>query len=146
MAVKHYNPKEVMVIFGEIIVEGIAEGTFVEVEPNEDAVSLYVGGDGKGTRAMNNNRSGTIKFTLSQSSKSNEKLSVLHELDRASGAGVRPVMVRDINGTSLYTAATAWVKKGPNGTFSTKIETRQWTLETDSLIPFHGSAGDPPSA
>ncbi len=144
MAAKHYNPKDVVIIFGPVIVEGIADGTFVEVEPNEDAVSLYIGGDGKGTRAMSNNRSGTVKVTLSQASKTNEQLSVQHEIDRSTGGGVWPLMIKDLNGTTLFTAATAWVKRQPNASFGTKIETRQWVLESDDLKPFHGSAGDPP--
>ncbi len=146
MSVKHYNPKEIVVVFGEVILEGIADGSFVEIDQVEDAVQLYIGSDGKGTRAMSNNRAATVTLTVSQSSKSNELLSTLHELDRLSGAGVRSLLVKDLNGTSLYSAATAWIKKQPKATFSKGIETRQWTIETDDLSPFHGSAGDPPSA
>lgn len=144
MGVKHYNPKDIVVVFGPTIVEGIADGTFVEVEDNEDAASLYVGGDGKGTRAMSNNRSAKIKITLSQASKTNELFSLMLELDRTTGAGVQPLSIKDLNGTSLHTAATTWIKKRPTTSYSKKIETRVWELETDYMVPFDGSAGDPP--
>lgn len=143
MAVRHYNPRDIIITFAGIIFEGYADGEFVSIEAPEDAFSLYIGADGHGVRAATNNFAGTVTATLSQASKTNELLSALHALDRASGEGVGPLSIKDLNGTSLYAAATAWIKKQPTAGFAKTVGTRAWVIETDILVPFHGSSGSP---
>ncbi len=141
MPAKVYNPKDITIIFGPIIVSGFADGTFLSIDFNEDAYSLQVGTDGEGTRSKTNNKSATITFTLMQSSDTNDLLSALHQTDisTSGGDGIVPFLVKDLQGTSLYVAETAWIRKAPTSEFGREAGPREWAIETDNLVAFIGS-------
>jgi len=136
MTVKNYDPKGIALVFAGIPITGYAKGTFVSISYNEDAFVLSIGADGEGTRAKTNNKSATIEFTLTQSSPSNDLLSAIHNLDQMSpgGDGIGPFLLKDLFGTSLAIAETAWVRKMPDAGYGPEIGERVWTLETDSLL------------
>ncbi|MCG8433490.1 MAG: DUF3277 family protein [Gammaproteobacteria bacterium] len=142
---KVYDPSEVSITLGTITVEGYADGTFVTVEDDEDAYSMQVGSDGESTRSKSNNRGATITLTTLQGSSSNDLLSALHNLDRNSsgGAGIRPLLIKDNNGTHLYTAETAWVQKRPGSEFAREATGREWTIRTNNLVSLDGSNNAP---
>lgn len=138
MSVKNYDPKKVSVIVGSQPVTGFADGSFCKVARNEDGFSLLVGADGESTRAKNNNKSGKVTVTLLASSASNDYLSQLQLADELSGNATVGLLIKDNQGRSLYTAATAWVTKQPEADFGKDAGTREWVLETDELIQFAG--------
>lgn len=138
MAVKTYDPNQVSVIVGGKIISGFADGSYINVERNEQMFNLKVGVDGEGTRAKSNNKSGKITLTLMQSSSSNDDLSAFAAADELSNSGAVPVLVKDGSGTTLIAAATAWIQKYSNAEFGKEVLTRQWVLETDELIMLVG--------
>lgn len=138
MTVKHYSSKEVSVIVGSSPLSGFADGDFCTVDRNEDAFELLVGADGEATRSLNSNKSGTVTIRLLASSASNDTLSELHQADQLSGRSTFGLMIRDNFGRSVYTAATAWVKKTPSAGFGKSAGTREWVIETDELIAYAG--------
>lgn len=138
MAVKTYDPKQVAVIFGGTTLSGFTDGTFINVERNENAFNLKVGVDGIGTRAKTNNLSGKVTITLHQSSSSNNYLSGVAAADELSNSGALPLLIRDASGTSLFTSLTAWVQKYANGEFGKEVSNRVWVLETDTIVIFDG--------
>lgn len=131
-----YDPKNVSVIVGGSIMTGFADGTFVEVERNENAFNLKIGVDGEGTRAKSNNKSGKVTITLMQSSPSNDTLSGFTAADELSNTGAVPVLVKDNSGRTICTALTAWVQKYANASFAKEVTTRKWVLETDDIEMF----------
>src|SRR3990172_523550 len=135
MAVKTYDPRQVIIIVAGNQMSGYADGSFVTVARNEDMWSLQIGTSGEGTRSKSNNKSGTITFQLMQSSDSNAVLQALANVDELSNAGAVPVMVKDNSGDSLYIAETAWIRKIPDSEFSREAGPREWVLETDVLVP-----------
>jgi len=139
MGLSTYDPKQVVVIIGGHIVSGYADGTFVNVERNEDSFALTVGSDGDACRSNNQNRSGRITLTLGQWSESNTFLSALVSADELSGNGVVPALVKDNSGTSLHTAENAWVVKPATSANDRAPQTREWIVETDLLITAPGS-------
>jgi hypothetical protein len=138
MAVKTYDPKRLMITFAGAAIEGFADGTFLTVERRNPSFNLMVGADGEGARARSNDNSGTITLSLIQTSKSNTLLSAFSALDEASGNGVAPFFVKDLNSDTLLVAATAWVSKPANAEFGKEISNREWTLETDNITLFNG--------
>lgn len=72
-----YDPKKVIAVVGGIVVEGFAEGTFLEVTTTEDMHTYTGGSDGSGTFNVNPNKSGTIKFTLQHNAKSVNLISMI---------------------------------------------------------------------
>jgi len=147
MPAKVYDPKSVVIVFGPVLVTGFADGTFLSVDFNEDAFSLQMGTDGEGTRSKTNNESATITFTLMQSSQANTLLSALHGLDllSPSGDGIVPLLIKDLNGDSLYSAETAWIRKRPTSEFGREAGPREWTIETDNLAAVVGGNFNAPT-
>lgn len=136
MALHTYDPKEVTIAFGAIILEGFADGTFVSVEQNEDAFSVQVGSDGEACRSKSNNRSGRITATLGQWSNSNLLLSAVYNADirTPNGDGIFPLIVKDNTGTSIFAAEKAWITKPAPSAFGREAESREWVFETDNLV------------
>jgi len=138
MALKNFNPKDVSVIVGTQAMKGFADGTIVSVEFDEDAFSKKVGTDGETTRVKSNNNAGKVNIFLDQASESNDYLSGLAALDRASSAGVVPVTVRDANGTTLFFIESAWVMKIPTTEFGKEATDREWVLDCADMNAFVG--------
>lgn len=139
MAVRTYDPKQVIVTIGGIPLSGYSEGTFLEIARNEPTWNTVVGADGLVTRGKTNNFSGTLTLTLKQSSPSNDVLSGFLALDEASNSGVFPVLVKDLSGDSIYFSGQCWVTQYANSTFGKDITDRQWTLTLSEADIFVGS-------
>ena len=136
---KTYDAKQVSVIVGGHIVEGLADGTYVTVTRNNDSFALTMGADGEGARAKSNDKSGTVELTLLQTSASNDVLTGFANADEISNSGQVPILIKDQNGSTLVEAATAWIQKPADVTFGKEIEERSWVLESDDLTLFVGS-------
>jgi len=136
MGVKTYDASQVAMLFGPIeITDGLADGTFVSVEQNEDSFALTVGADGEACRSKTNNKSGRVTFTVLQSSLANDLLSAAHNLDVASpnGDGIAPLMVKDNSGRTIVAAEKAWIVRQPTTEFAREVSSREWIIETDAL-------------
>ena len=126
---KTYSPDRVKVVVGAAVLTGVADGTFVAIEPTSDGVTSEAGAYGDVARAMSLDPRHTVTVTLQQTSSSNAVLSALHDADRISGGdGAVPVSVTDLRGTTLFTG-TGWVVNKANATYSKGLEAREWTLE-----------------
>ena len=137
---KTYSADEVIVVYGNTLVnEGLADGTFVSVEWDEDAFSLSIGADGEGTRSKTNNRGATITLTLMQTSDINDLLSTQYLLDLNTPGGVTsPFLVKDSNGRTLMAAEECWIQRAANVEYGREAGEREWVLRTSSLVPFIG--------
>lgn len=134
---KTYDAAQVAMVFSGIPILGIAEGTFVSCERNEDSFTLYTGASGEAARAKTNNRSGRITFTLMQTSATNDLLSAVANIDEnsPSGDGIGPFLMKDLTGRTIVAAEKAWIVKQPTTNFAGEAsENREWVLETDELL------------
>lgn len=138
MATKTYDPADVLGTLGPVIFSGYADGTFLSVEKAEDTFSVSIGASGHQTRVRNRNESGTVTLTLQASSRVNDALSTLHNLDLISNSGKAPLLIKDAEGTTLVAAEDAWVKKIPAVEFSKDMPTRTWVIECPKLVVFAG--------
>lgn len=141
MPVITYNSQSVTMVFGGKLITGWADGDFVKVAFNEDAVMLTMGTDGIGTRSFSRNYSGTVEITLMASSPSNDYLSSVYLADQQSATGVLPFLLRDSSGSTLVTAESMWVRKQVDVAYSRQITQRVWTLESDNLTMVATAAG-----
>lgn len=141
MATKSYDLTNVSMFFGVIEMGGYGADAAISIEHDEDDWALAVGTDGEGTRSKMSNGSATITVTLMQSSVVNDLLSAERTLDKNTpgGTGGKPIIVKDNNGTSLFTAETGWIQKGPTAELNREATSREWTFRTDLLVALHGS-------
>ncbi|CAP41320.1 phage structural protein [Bordetella petrii] len=138
MTVKTYDPAKVNVTFGASQITGFAEDSQVNIEEIGDGITSTSGADGEVARAMSSDRRCRVTLTLQQTSRSNDVLSGYNEADRLSGGGgALPMTVRDLRGTTLFTAV-AWVVKKPASGFGNAVGTREWVLETGPAAYFVG--------
>jgi hypothetical protein len=142
MSVRTYDPKQVLIIIGGIPMSGFADGDFVSVERTSDTFTKVSGADGIISRAKTNDRSGTMKFTIAQTSPSNDVLTGIAVADELANIGVVPVLVKDQSGRSVFVSAFGWVKKPPVSDFAKEIKNREWTLDLADLDVFVGGNAD----
>lgn len=141
MGFKVYDSKEVTIVFAGIPIDGgYGEDEFCSIEQNEEDFVIVVGTDGEVTRSKTNNQSAKVMITLMQSATVNAALSALNNLDKAAGngAGVGPILIKDRQGTSLYTGAKAWIAKPPDAKFAKKAGPRVWELHVAALKRLDG--------
>ena len=136
----NYDPKKVVVTFGGVLLQGYASGTFIVVEETEDAFGMEAGAGGDVVRVRNNNETGTITVTLQAESPTNDLLSALSKIDRRTGLGYKPIMVKNLFGTTLANAAEAWVRKSPNAEYATEAGSREWVFDCAKIDVFIGGA------
>ena len=131
------DPKNILFLYAGAIIEGFADGSFVKVEYNTDAMNLSVGADGVGARGKSNNRSAKITLRLMPNSPSVLVMKGAIKLDESSlSAGSLPLTIVDsaLTPPESFTALGAWVMKDPGRDFQTTIQGVEYVLETDELI------------
>lgn len=135
-----YDPSQVIVTVGGIILSGFSDGDFITVRPDEDMYFKRVGGQGEVARARNANRSGQFEFKLLQSSEANALLSALVATDDLlnSGLAVVPISVMDGSGKSLAAATQCWCVKSPEMVLGKEVSERVWVFDAADLRIFHG--------
>lgn len=139
MAIRTFDPANVVVSIGGVPMSGYADGTFLLVDRDEDAFTKVTGADGFTTRVKSNNRGGSLTLTLKQSSPSNDILSGFANLDELSNSGVVPILVKDLSGTSTYFSATGWIRKYPSSEFGKELNNREWIIDLADVDMFVGS-------
>jgi hypothetical protein len=140
---KTISPLSIVMSFGGFDIAGWAPDTMLTVAFSEDQVTEVVGADGEVCRVLNPNELGTATFTLSQASLTNDKLSALAIVDRATGKGVKPLLIKDLFGTSLYKAEEAWIVKIPDAAHGKDHQTREWAIRCAKLKMFVGGSLTP---
>lgn len=135
-----YDANQVQVSFSGVPCDGFADGDFLTITKEADAFTSVVGSDGNVARSKSNDRRATVEIRLLQTSLTNDLLSAIHkaDLEANGGAGIGAFLVADLNGTSLYAAGNAWIKRSPDVTYGREAQERVWTLEVDVLQDFTG--------
>jgi len=132
------DPAMVVTTVGKGIIGGFADGTFINAEYSADFYTKTTGADGLTTRIKQNDFSGTITFTLKQSSLSNDLLMALVIMDRQANTGIVPVSIKDLLGTTKIATGFAWIRKPASSIYSKGVENREWVLDCATLRMYVG--------
>lgn len=137
----NYSPSDVTItVAGLYSVTGFAEGTFVRIIKDAQQIYTTRAMDGTMSRCKSPDTGWRIEITLAQSSSANDIFSALWNVDRVTGLGKFPLFIKDGSGSTMFTAATAWIEQLPEVIFSNQMETRTWTFcATDVLINIGGN-------
>jgi hypothetical protein len=138
MTTRTYDPALVNVSFSGIPLSGFAPDTFLKATRSTDAFALKIGAGGEAARALSRDRSGEVTLTLMATSQSNDLLSAIANADEQSGQGVGALFIKELNGTTLLMAESAWVKKMPDLERGTDIATVEWVFTCADLTVFLG--------
>lgn len=134
-----WDPQKFTITIGSIIATQFANGTFIKASHDEDLYSYEPSASGGvGCRIRNANEAGKFEVTLLKSSPTNDLLSALSILDRATGQGVVPVQVKDGNGAAVASAELAWVVKPADLERGKELGDVTWILQTPELKMVQG--------
>jgi hypothetical protein len=138
MSFKTYDLARHICSWGEILVGGYGPEGGVTVKRNGDAWSLQMGADGSGARSRMNDKSGEIEIEVLQSDPINDLFSAAMATDELLGTQVKPFSLKDMNGSTVHFAPTAWLKGWPESNRGKEVKTNKWVLVTNQLDNFLG--------
>lgn len=135
---KNYSSERLRIISGGHVNTGLADGTFVSIKELGDGITDVEGADGEIARSVRTLRRSEVTVTLMQTSSTNDFYSAVYHADIAShGGGTFPLLVQDLNGSTVLEAAEAWVVKMPDTDFDkTAGQTRAWVIRTGKASSF----------
>lgn len=128
MAVQTYSPGDVALSIGGNLITGFADGTFISVEREVDAMTKVVGADGEVSRTRSANYSGALTLTLKQTSDGNRILGTYLANDETDGSGIFDVLLTDNLDNKLF-AAEGWCRKGPTEEYASEEGSREWVID-----------------
>lgn len=135
MALSFYSPADVIVVIGGVFtVSGFVEGTFLEITKDLKPYQCRRTPDGTTARLYIKDRTYTLKFTLAQTSETNDLLTRVQQLDEVTQLGYFPLLIKDSKGSSLLFSPTAWIEDLPSETFGTGMESRTWGLRAVNCV------------
>jgi hypothetical protein len=139
---KNFDPNQYIVSFANIIVQGYVSDTFIEASRNEDAYTEVVGAQGDVIRVRNNNKTGIVTLTLQDVSPTNDAFSTRVAADELTPGGIAaaPLVIKNLNGTTLIFVENAWIRKIADMNVSTEPGPRVWVISCAELEMFVGGA------
>ena len=124
-----YSPDYCDIIYGEVLVLGYADNSFIEIEYSEDDFKMQRGSLGDVTRTRGLDRTGKITITLMDAAPSNDDLMALALTDRRVGNGFKPFKFQDRSSNTTARATEAWVMKIPKVGRAKESGTTVWVFE-----------------
>lgn len=148
---KKYNPKKINAGWTPTTAAGVPtaiaflgymDGTFIDVEYAEDAVTPHVGSQGDVSLVLNANRMAVVTITLVQGSPTNELLSKFVPNAKTNSLPTGPFAMADLNGTTLVSGKDAFIRKTAKVEFGKSITGRQWVIVIPDADINVGQGGD----
>jgi len=118
----------VNLVVGGVIITGVADGSWINIERAEDNFTEYIGTKGEVALAESNNRSGHVNVTLEQTSPS---ATYLYNLSKRRGRNALvDVSVVDANeeGGIMWGAPEGRVRRPANYEGSKEITNREFSI------------------
>ncbi len=142
MAFHNFDPKQHIVTFAGIIVRGYADGTNIQASRNTDTYSESVGAHGDVVRVRSHDKTGVVTLTLQDASPTNDAFSNRLRLDELTPGGIAagPLLIKNLNGTTVISCENAWLKKPADFEASTDPSSREWMIGCAELEMFIGGA------
>lgn len=135
-----YDPARVTFNWNGIRAFGFASDTFIKAERDSESFKKEIGADGFVVRTQSQNRGGKVTITLQAQSPVNDMFSAAHLADDETGEGYGPLLVKDLNGTTICEADEAWIMKPADIEFGAEGGSREWTFDCSELVMYSGGA------
>jgi len=103
---------------------------FVSIDQEGDAFEDEAAADGGVIRFATHETRYTATIKLKGASAENPKLAALHGLDTNSlnGAGIGAFLLKDTNGSTIYSSPTCWIAKAPTKGFGKNTGDVEWKI------------------
>lgn len=137
---RNWDNSQIIISLGGVQLLGLASGTTVKVARMTPTFKSTVGSGGDVVRSRSRDKRATVTITVLASSPANDYLSSLHATDMATGNGVQPLLIKDLNGSTVIDSAQAWPTQPPDAEFSDEQPTRDWVIECADADMFIGGS------
>lgn len=126
-----YNPNDVTLNLLGITVQGLFDGTPIELEFMEAGMSLHSGVQGFTSFVINANQTGTLKFVTSQKSPSNAALSAAY-----AAHAIGPMLMKDSSDDTVTKASGARVAISKHAPIKRgkEIQGYEWEVLIERLV------------
>jgi hypothetical protein len=138
-----YDPARVTFNWNGIRCYGWASDSFIKAERDEDSFKKEISADGFAVRVQSQNKGGKVTITLQAQSPVNSLLSAAALVDEESGDNFGPLLIKDMNGTTICEADEAWIMKPAAVEYGTDGGTREWSFDCSELIMYSGGSNRP---
>lgn len=126
-----YSPEDVQILIAGVHpLEGLAQGTFVEISKDVQPMVSSRSVDGMVVRKHTTDNTFTVNLTIYRSSPSNDLLTKLWQIDEITQMMKFPLLIKDSTGTGFFFSTTSWVENIPNMTYSTDMGTYTWGIRS----------------
>ena len=130
-----YAPKKVVATFSAYTITGFEEGTFIEASRASDNTRNKVGAQGDVGITLNADKTGTLTFTLMQTSESNRVLSAVQAAQDLSGELLRDnFTIEDPSGGMLCICKGCHIMTPPAMTFSDDMSPKTWVFFVEEMV------------
>ena len=123
-----YNPKRITCSLMSIKGEAYMDGTFIEIEYEEDAVTTHNGSQGEMTAVLNPNKHAKATLTFVQGSPTNDAFSKKVPDASKDFFPNGPFLMKDLNGTTVVKSQNAFIQKMSKIEFGKNVTGRQWII------------------
>ncbi len=124
-----FDIKKCLILVGGIRMQGFADGEAFSLELDDDLYQKVTGADGDTSRSRRHGLAANAKISLMQTSPSNDVLMGFAIADHLNNAGVVPLLVKDLLGTTAVFSAYAWVKKPAPLALGKELANKEWMLD-----------------
>lgn len=128
MALKTFDPKQVVITFGTLVLSGFAEDSMITLEPVEKLSDAVVGMDGQTQRIIKNNRNYTAKVKLLATSESHKNMMAQTFIGGLFQVNTFPFSLTSIATNESISSAAAYVEQEPTVEMSGAGDAREWSL------------------
>jgi hypothetical protein len=126
--VRTYDAKMLVITFAGIIVTNFQAGDFVTISGLSENFEATTGADGSEDRNNKNITGADVVITVSQTSPTNDLFSAKHLQDKLNNTGKGPLLIKDLNGTSILESGQAYIKGYADSNFGNSVGTRAWNF------------------
>lgn len=138
-----YDPGLYTLSWGEIIFSGFMSGSMIKVARAADAFKSEAGAQGELVRVRSRRRDGMVTAILQKTSPINDLLSAAALLDETAlpgvvSLGVKPMIMKDLGGTTVVNSPFTWARKIPDLDVKDSLPGCEWIFDCDQLTYFLG--------
>lgn len=125
---RKYDPSQQVLSLKGQNITGFMEGTFIEIERDEDGFMTTVGSLGDVVRTRNLSRVAKCTLTLMAQAPANDLLNTIAEEDELTGDFVGEFLMKDLNANVRVHGAEAWIVKKPKIERAKEAGPIQWVI------------------
>ena len=138
-----YSPSDVSILIAGHEISGLADGTFVTIEPEEKFFETKRNADGSMSRTLKRTQPYKLVLSITQTSPSNDYLNLLLNLDKTFADAVVPAYIKDWSSGTSILIAQIWIDSLPQIVYANGMEMREWELcFTSEIISLSGENQD----